>query len=393
MKKILIVSEVFWPEDFIINDLAREWRNKGHDVHVLSQYPSYPGSYVFDGYRNEGCTVEDWDGIKIHRFPFIEGYRDSKVKKFSNYIKFVREGKKLACSIAGSFDAIFVSQTGPLSVALPALAAGKKYGIPVSIWTADIWPDVLWSYGIPQCRLIRFIADRFIGKVYFRCNHILVTSRRFSDTISRYTDKEIVYAPNWLRPVEEKKSSLQLDQSEFNFTFTGNVSLYQNLENTVMGFRKAGLQNALLNIVGDGSYLEQLKETVREKDIKNVRFFGRIPYAQVAAVLSQSQVLVLPLVNNEGVMKTEPFKLQSYLNAGRPILGILGGSGKEIIEENSLGLTALPDDIDDIARTFRESVDFYKKQSAQVKERSLQLLQTRFDKTSIIEKINRTMQL
>ena len=391
MKKVLIVSEVFWPEDFIINDLAREWHNQGHEVHVLSQYPSYPGSYVFEGYTNKGCVVEDWDGIKIHRFPFIEGYRDSKLKKFSNYIKFVLEGRKLACSIADSFDAIFVSQTGPLSVAMPAIAAGKKYGIPVSIWTADIWPDVLWSYGVPQCRLTRFIADRFITKIYAGCAHIFVTSRKFSETISRYTDKEIIYAPNWLRPIDEKKSSLRLNQSEFNFTFTGNVSLYQNLENTVTGFGKAGLSNGVLNIIGDGSYLAQLKEIVMDKGIRNFRFFGRIPYDQIADVLSQSQVLVLPLVNNEGVMKTEPFKLQSYLDAGRPILGILGGSGKEIIEENSLGLTALPDDIDDIARAFRESFDFYENNFSEVKDCSRQLLQTRYRKETILKTLGSTL--
>ena len=32
LKKILIVSEVFYPEEFKINELALEWKNKGYEV-------------------------------------------------------------------------------------------------------------------------------------------------------------------------------------------------------------------------------------------------------------------------------------------------------------------------------------------------------------------------
>ena len=69
--KILIVSEVFYPENFIINDFARELHSQGHTIEVLTQYPSYPQSYVYDGYKNEGYSVEEWDGRKIHRYPFV----------------------------------------------------------------------------------------------------------------------------------------------------------------------------------------------------------------------------------------------------------------------------------------------------------------------------------
>lgn len=91
--KILIVSEVFYPEDFMVNELAVEWQRMGHQVEVLSQYPSYPQSYVFEGYENTGRRVEELNMIRNHRFPVVEGYKDSKVRKFANYLRFVRVGK------------------------------------------------------------------------------------------------------------------------------------------------------------------------------------------------------------------------------------------------------------------------------------------------------------
>ena len=384
--RILVLSEVFYPENFIVNDLVLEWKERGYEVEVLTPYPSYPLSYTFEGYENKGYSVEEWEGIKIHRFPFIEGYKNSFTKKIFNYWKFVTEGRRVIRKIAKGFDLVFVSQTGPLTVALPALLARQKYGIPVAIWTQDIWPHAVFSYGIPKNRLTEWMLDIFIRYVYRGCDKIFVSSKSFADIINCYVDKkEIVYTPNWLKPVKEVKSSLVLDKSKFNFIFTGNVSRYQNLVNTVKGFASANLTDCVLNIVGDGSYLDEVKNIVARLDVKNVIFHGRYPYNEMQDILSQSDVLVLPLIADEGIMKTEPFKIQSYLNAGKPIMGILGGSGKEIILENNLGLCADPDDVDDIARVFSGMVKFAPEKRDEVATNANHLMKTRFNKQKILE--------
>lgn len=389
--KILIVSEVFYPENFIVNDLAEEWKAMGHDIEVLTPYPSYPYSYVFEGYSNKGYSVEDWNGIKIHRFPFVEGYKDSLRKKVSNYYSFVRDGRRLARKIGRDFDCVFVSQTGPLTVALPALAVRKKYGTPVAIWTQDIWPNAVFSYGVPDNSITNFILNRFIRRVYERCDTIFVSSKHFEDTIRRYVDKACVYTPNWLKPIEEAKSSLRLDKSKYHFTFTGNVSRYQNLINTVRGFASAKLDNCVLNIVGDGSYLDYVKSVVKVEGIENVKFHGRYPYNEMNDILCQSDTLVLPLIPDEGIMQTEPFKLQSYLNAKKPILGILGGSGQEIIDDYKLGICADPNDVQDIARAFREAKEFSMLHSEEVKAAAENLMRTRFCKDIIVKTFTETL--
>lgn len=385
--RILIVSEVFWPEDFIINDLAQEWVAMGHTVEVLTQYPSYPQGICYEGYKNEGNTTEEWNGIKIHRFPLVEGYRDSKIKKFSNYLSFINEGKKRARALGNNYDCIFVSQTGPLTVALPAIALGKKYDIPVYVWTCDIWPDVVYSYGVPKNFITDAILSRVIRNVYNNCTKILVSSKRFAETISQYTKKEIIYAPNWLRPVKEEKSDISLDKNLFHFTFTGNISRYQNLINTVRGFAKADIKDAVLNIVGDGSFAAEVKEEIEKLGAENIIMHGRKPYNQMNDLLCQSDVLVLPLMPNEGIMKTEPYKIQSYLHAGKTIFGILEGSGKDIIEENNIGVCAKPDDIDSIAKGFKEVKAYSKEYEQTVRENALKLMNDRFCKDRIVDRI------
>ena len=53
LKKILIVTECFYPEEFKINDVALSWKVKGYDVDVLTLVPTYPLGKIYPGYKNK----------------------------------------------------------------------------------------------------------------------------------------------------------------------------------------------------------------------------------------------------------------------------------------------------------------------------------------------------
>lgn len=390
MKHLLVVTEVFYPENGLINDFVTELVNRGYKVDVLTQHPSYPYGYVFSGYKNTAYTIEEWKGISIHRFKVIEGYSKSKFKKIRNYLKFIYAGSRIARRIGKIYDAILVYQTGPLTVALPGIAAKKKFGIPLIIWTFDLWPDAVYAYGIPKIALVRWWLNRLIHKIYSSADQILVSSQMFAPIIKTYVpEKSIDYAPNWLTPQDEQPSEIQLNPDLFHFVFTGNISLAQNLERVVEGWQKSNLasQNAILNIVGDGSRLEVVQKVVEHKAIQGIVFHGRKPANQIADLLTQADVLLLPLIGDPGISKTEPFKLQSYLQAGKPILGVIDGAGRELIEQYMLGICASPHSIDDIAQKFNQAIPFTTEYGSEVRQRAKKLMQTRFNRETIIEQV------
>ncbi len=49
-KKILVVSQYFYPEQFRINDICKTWVAKGYDVTVLTGIPNYPHGDFYEGY-------------------------------------------------------------------------------------------------------------------------------------------------------------------------------------------------------------------------------------------------------------------------------------------------------------------------------------------------------
>lgn len=390
---ILIVTEVFYPENFHINDFARAMVERGHHLKVMTRQPSYPDGHVFPGYENKKMSFEDWEGIEIHRFDIVDGYRESKVKKIQNYYHYVKRGKEVIPSLLKGVDVILVYQTGPLSVALPAIYAKKIYGIPVVVWTFDIWPDHVYMYGFPRIPPISTLVNSIIRKVYSNADAVLISSKRFADSIHEYfPDKELTYAPNWLVKTEEKGTSLKFDATKINFVFTGNISHAQNIENTIRGFARANLDNAVLNIVGHGTTFEYNKKIAEELGCKNVVFHGRVAYNEIQSILRKNDYLVLPLTPKAGIDKTEPYKIQSYLMSGNPILGIINGSGRDIIEENKLGYCCNPIDVDDIARGFNLMLTLTEDDKANIRASSEKLMETRFCRESIIERVEKKIQ-
>lgn len=390
---ILIVTEVFWPEHFLINDFAQEMVKRGHHVKVMTRQPSYPDGHVFPNYSNEKLSMEMWGDIEIHRFEIVDGYKDSKLKKVENYFHYVKRGKEVITQLLDGIDVILVHQTGPLSVALPAIYAKKKYGVPVVVWTFDIWPDHVYMYGFPRIFPISTLVNYTIKEVYGNADSVLISSKRFAESIHIYfPEKELTYAPNYVIQTPEEETTLKFDKTKINFVFAGNVSHAQNIENTIRGFAKANIPNAVLNIVGDGTTLDYNKKVSVELGCDNVVFHGRIPFAEVQSVLKKNDFLVLPLTPKAGIDKTEPYKIQSYLMSGKPIFGIINGSGRDIIEENKLGYCCNPIDVDDIARGFKLMLTLTADDKQRIKASSEKLMETRFCRESIIERVEKEMQ-
>ena len=56
-KKVLVLGEAFYPEDFLINDLVKEWEKDGYQFEVLTRAPSYPFGKVYAGYKNKVIVI------------------------------------------------------------------------------------------------------------------------------------------------------------------------------------------------------------------------------------------------------------------------------------------------------------------------------------------------
>ena len=84
MKHLLVISEVYSPEDFRINDVVSHLA-KNFAITVITRVPSYPQGKIFPGYINTFNSCID-NGVTIKRYPILLNYNTKKINKILNVI-------------------------------------------------------------------------------------------------------------------------------------------------------------------------------------------------------------------------------------------------------------------------------------------------------------------
>lgn len=89
--KILFVCQYFYPEVFRGNDIAFQWAEDGHEVHVVCGVPNYPDEVFHKGYGWFKRRHEVINGVKVTRLPIIPR-GNKKIMLMLNYFSYLIVG-------------------------------------------------------------------------------------------------------------------------------------------------------------------------------------------------------------------------------------------------------------------------------------------------------------
>jgi len=142
-----------------------------------------------------------------------------------------------------------------------------------------------------------------------------------------------------------------------------------------------------LNIIGDGSHLNNLKNLVEKNNLKNIIFWGRKPRNEMYKYFKASDFLIVSLIDKPIFYLTVPAKIQTYIASNKPILAILNGDASDIIKDNNLGYCASPNNIEEIQDIFRKSIETDENKIKEFTKNCELLTETLFNKESIINNL------
>lgn len=347
--RILVVSQYFWPENFRVNDLVKEWVQRGHQVTVLTGIPNYPAGKVFDAYRDQPSAFASFEGAEVVRVPMLP--RDSGgLRLMLNYLSFVVGGGVIGpLRLRGKpADVIFVFEPSPVTVGLPAVWLGKIKKAPVVFWALDLWPETLAAIGVVRSPRVLGWVGHLVRYIYNRCTLVLGQSRGFLGSIARYCDDKakIRYFPSWAEDVfmdDSVKPAPEVPEWTDGFTvvFAGNIGEAQDMP-AVLDAAERLKDNASIRwvIVGDGRKSDWLQAEVARRGLdKQVLLPGRFPVERMPSFYAHADALLVSLKRDPVFSMTIPGKVQSYLMAGIPLLGMLDGEGAAVIRDAQAGLT------------------------------------------------------
>jgi len=347
--RILVVSQYFWPENFRINDLVKEWVQRGHEVTVLTGIPNYPAGKVFDAFRWQPSAFAEYEGARVIRIPMLPRGTGG-LRLMFNYLSFV-----LGACIFGPWqllskpvDVIFVFEPSPVTVGLPAVLLSRINNAPVVFWVLDLWPETLAAIGVVRSSLVLGWVGRMVRFIYNRCTLVLGQSHSFLDSIASHCDdkSKIRYFPSWsedLLTYGDVNLAPEVPEwkSGFTLVFSGNIGEAQDMP-ALLEAVESLKSNASIRwiIVGDGRKFDWLQSEVIKRGLdKQVLLPGRFSLDRMPSFYAHADALLVTLKRDPVFSMTIPGKVQSYLMAGIPLLGMLDGEGAAVIQAADAGLT------------------------------------------------------
>lgn len=349
--KVLVLSQYFWPENFVINDIVRLLKKQGHDVVVATGKPNYPDGNVFEGYRAAGIQRESFEeSVEVLRVPLYPRGKGGAKKLALNYCSFVVTGLLfLPWMLRGrKFDAILVFAPSPITQAIPAIPLKWIKKACLALWIQDLWPESLSATGFVRNRNLLKGVGWMVKAIYQSCDLLLVQSHAFIEPVARYTKRhKIHYYPNSIdicRAASNFSLGHELEelfQKHFCVVFAGNLGTAQGLETVLEA--AVLLRNdpdIRIVLVGSGSRLSWLKSQQKAQGLDNLVLLGRFPVDAMPQIFERSSALLVSLSDEKAFAQTIPSKIQAYLAAGRPIIACMNGEGSRVVCEAGAGLVS-----------------------------------------------------
>lgn len=401
MKKILVISQYFYPEQFRINDLCKEWVKRGYEVTVVTGIPNYPTGKFFKGYSWLKKRKEEYEGIHIIRLPLIPRGHSSLMLAL-NYASFVISGWFWSHFTRVKADKVFIFEVSPMTQALLGVWYKRRKKAPCFIYVQDLWPEnVEIVTGIHNKRIIHAI-DKMVDYIYRNCELILATSpsfvKRIEERKSAWRNKKSKvkywpqYAEEFYKPVARKPLSDMPQEDSFKIVFTGNIGYAQGLDilpKTAAILKEKGI-NCSFIIIGDGRYRETLEKEIHAAGVQDMFYMlGRKKPEEIPDYLAWCDVAFISFADNPLFEMTIPAKLQSYMACGMPILASASGETERIIREADCGVVCRIGDAGALADRIFAMSKMDDEKLEEMRQKSFEYYCREFDRVNLLDKIGK----
>jgi len=354
--KILVVCQYFYPEQFRINDVCFGLVEMGHEVTVLTGLPNYPSGIVQSNYKWGRKRRENINGVEVIRAPLV-GRGQSTFQLSLNYLSFALAASVKALFLQREFDVILVYQLSPITMAIPALRLKKLTGRPMLLYCLDLWPESISAVGIGHESPIYDILLTVSKSIYRGADRIAVSSRMFEKYFQNIIgfDGSITYLPAYAESLFDEIEPNRDSDGVTNLVFAGNIGEMQSVETIIMAAGKLRERNDIRwHIIGGGSALERCKMLATEMELENITFYGQRHISEMPLYYSMADAFLVTLKANRIISYTLPGKVQSYMAAGKPIIGAIDGETRLVIDEADCGLCCAAEDYSSLARIVKD---------------------------------------
>ena len=371
--RILLIHQYFLESDdpggSRFNEMARIWTENGHSVTVLAgmihankteKRPEYKGKYFL--YKKDGK-------VGVWRCHVPESYNKNFHGRFKGYLAFMFSTIWAGLfKIKGKYDLILATSP-PLFVGISAYTLSRVKRIPFVFEVRDLWPESAIDSGVVKNKYVIKLAyclERFIYRKSSLINVLTPGFDRHLVEKKNINGNKIIQIPNAADFHFSDQLKNNFDRTSFrieegkndNFvvTYVGAHGLANHLIQLIEAAELLKDTNVLFQLIGDGMQKKMLFEEVQKRRLNNVRFVDGVPKKEVFKYIIASE-LGISVLKKADIFKTiYSNKTFDYMSCKKPVLMVIDGVSRELIESAECGLYAEPENPNDIAGKIREYI-------------------------------------
>lgn len=388
--KILVVCQYYYPENFQITPICEQLVADGYAVTVLTGLPNYPTGIVPEEYKT-GHRDEYINGVHVIRCLEI-GRKKGALYLAVNYLSYVISASRMIHKLEPDFDLVFVYQLSPVLMAIPGILYAKKRNVPLFLYCCDLWPESMKLYIKSENNPLFQFTEFLSKKIYRSSDKIACQSSSFLPYLSKthnIPENKLIYLPAF---ADESylTQNFTSENHVVDIVFLGNLGIAQNLTAVLKAVEMIkDVKGFKVHFVGDGTCLNEMKSYVEEHRLSDiVVFYGRRPVEEMPVFYKLADACLVSLKADNQIGLTLPSKVQGYMAAGKPIIGMIDGSAKDVIEESGCGICVQADDIEGLAAAMKDFIA-NKKRYEDCGEKGRAYFKENFSKKIFMQKLER----
>lgn len=360
---ILFVTQYFTPEvgatQTRIHEFARTCVAAGHRVTVLTEFPNHPHGRIPPEYRGRLMTRERMDGFEVLRVWVYTRPAKTLGTRLAFYLSFFALASLRGTVAGGPVDIVFATSP-PLPVGLAGWIVARIRGARFVLDIRDLWPALAEAIGeLRRPDLVRLAAglERFL---YRHADRITAVTRGFVAHIS-----DMVADPSRVKLLPNGAAADLFDPARIDAGLRARLGLegrfvvtYAGLHGIVQGLGSLLDAAALLRdrpevvfcLIGEGPVKAELQARAAAEHLVNVRFLPAVPLADITPFLTGSDVLLVPLRRDPVLDTFIPSKLFDFLACARPVILMVDGEAREVLDAAEGGVFVEPEDAEGLAK-------------------------------------------
>jgi len=337
------------------HEIARYLVKQGHQVTIITSPVSYLTGQNAQS-KSRWVTRENSEpGITILRAYTYPALHRSFFHRILSFFSFMFSSFFIGLSVK-KVDLVW-GTTPPIFQGWTAWLLARLKSVPFVFEVRDLWPAFAIAVGVLKNKTLIRMSEWLERFLYRHADEMVVNSPGFIDHIRQRGAKKITLVENG---VDVSMFDINQSGAEFRKTYhleNKFIALYagaHGISNNLGVILEAALitkenPDIAYVFVGDGKEKSNLMDEAAVKGLTNVLFLPSVPKMEMNAVLAAADACIAILKPIDMYKTTYPNKVFDYMAAAKPVLLLIDGVIRKVVEEAKCGVFIEPADAQALA--------------------------------------------